>query len=191
MRPVPIGRAPDLPQVGIGTSWQRGMVPIPAPFVGIAVHVVQPPRVCRILADSCRPMERRPRLDPVVGLPPRPPRSTAHRGVPIAGSFRGRRSCRSGPCVAPGSPRASPGELCPPNESQAPGRDPALPRRHVTAAITTQTQAKIPKERLNDRPPTRGTSAAASAIAPAKRNPSGTNLRSAIFRPWTGWSWCV
>src|SRR5262249_28759847 len=44
------------------------MIPVPAPLIGVAVHVVQPPGIGRVAADRAGPMEGRPFLGPVVRL---------------------------------------------------------------------------------------------------------------------------
>ena len=56
-------------QVRVRTARQSRVVPIPAPLVDVAVHVVQPPGVGRVTADCCGPIERRPLLGSVVWLP--------------------------------------------------------------------------------------------------------------------------
>src|SRR5437667_5108186 len=44
------------------------MIPIPTPFEGVAVHVVQPPGIGGVTADFCGPIQRWPRLGSVVWL---------------------------------------------------------------------------------------------------------------------------
>src|SRR5262245_22227495 len=46
------------------------MVPVPAPLVGVAVHVAEPPGVGRVAADLGGSAQRRPRLAAVVRLAP-------------------------------------------------------------------------------------------------------------------------
>src|SRR4051812_17926249 len=55
-------------QVGVGAPGQSLVIPIAAPFVSVAVHVVQPPGICRITADIRRPAERWPGLRAIVRL---------------------------------------------------------------------------------------------------------------------------
>ena len=55
-------------QVGIGAARQLRVIPVPAPLEGVAVHVVQAPGVGGVAADLGGPIERRPRLGPVVRL---------------------------------------------------------------------------------------------------------------------------
>src|SRR5581483_10553974 len=55
-------------QVRVVAARQLRVVPVPAPLVDVAVHVVQAPGVGRVAADLRRPLQRRPRLGPVVRL---------------------------------------------------------------------------------------------------------------------------
>src|SRR5262245_7385756 len=45
------------------------MIPVPTPFVGIAVHVMQSPGIGWVAADTGRPAERRSWLGAVEGFP--------------------------------------------------------------------------------------------------------------------------
>ena len=53
---------------GSVAAGQLGVVPVPAPLEGVAVHVVEAPGVGRVAADPGRLAQRRPRLAPVVRL---------------------------------------------------------------------------------------------------------------------------
>src|SRR5262245_42881135 len=67
--PVQLSRGTCVVQVGIDAAGQLRVGPVPAPLVGVAVHVVQPPGVGGVAADFGGPARRRPRLAPVVRLP--------------------------------------------------------------------------------------------------------------------------
>src|SRR4051794_19192431 len=47
-RPVPPRRGARVVQVGVDAARQPAVVPVPAPLEGVAVHVVQAPRVRRV-----------------------------------------------------------------------------------------------------------------------------------------------
>src|SRR5438552_376329 len=56
-------------QVRINAAGKFCVVPVPAPLVDVAVHIVQPPGVGRVTADSRGTAEGRPRLGAVVRPP--------------------------------------------------------------------------------------------------------------------------
>src|SRR6516164_1639015 len=56
-------------QIRIGPAWQLLVIPIAAPLVDVAVHVMQSPAVGGITADFGGPTKRWSRLGPVVRLP--------------------------------------------------------------------------------------------------------------------------
>lgn len=53
-------------QIRIVTAGQRRVVPVPAPFVGVAVHVVQSPGIGRVIADRGRALQGRTVVGPAV-----------------------------------------------------------------------------------------------------------------------------
>src|SRR5205807_2658155 len=66
--PVRLRRPFLVMQIGVGAARQLRMVPVPAPFEGVAVHVVDAPWVWRVAAHLCSTSARRSRHRPVVWL---------------------------------------------------------------------------------------------------------------------------
>src|SRR5437870_10419083 len=102
------------------------MGPVPAPFVDVAVHVVQTPWVGWVTADFCGPTERGPLLGPVIRFSLEVRLAAAER---IAKRGGGR--------------RAGPAGIFPLRF----GREPELPIRRKLASLAAE-YGELPAKRL-------------------------------------------